>query len=65
MNYIDDVMFMPGYTIDAVLKLHNSHAMSLDELYLLREEFNTVNSNVIPRPYHKYIIPILPKYSTK
>lgn len=65
MDFIADVMFMPGYTIDAVLKLHNSHAMTVEELHLLREEFNVINSNVVPRPYRKYNVPVLPKYSTK
>lgn len=51
--------FMPGHTIDAVLKLKNTHALKPEELLWLRDEFNRLNNGVLPRPGMALKIPVL------
>ncbi len=52
-------LFMPGHTIDAVLKLHNGHGITPTELKWLRQEFNRLNGQPLVRPGQRYIIPLL------
>jgi hypothetical protein len=48
--------FLPGHTVDAVLKLKNNDHSKLDELQNL---FNIANQNVVPKAGETYWVPIL------
>ncbi len=50
---------MPGHTIDAALKLHNRYDLNDQEIAWLREQFNVINKNSIPRPGDNMKIPLL------
>lgn len=51
--------FMPGHTIDAVLKLKNRHDLPLEQLLVLRAAFNELNGGVVVRPGQACRIPVL------
>lgn len=42
--------FRPGETIDAVIKLLGRHNLTKNEMVPLRQAFNELNENVVPRP---------------
>lgn len=50
---------MPGHTIDAILKQKNGHALTREQLALLRDKFNELNGGVVPRVGQSFKIPLL------
>lgn len=50
--------FMPGQTIDAVIKLKTRQTLTKPELLVLRERFNELNGDVIVRPGMTLKIPV-------
>jgi hypothetical protein len=50
--------FMPGQTIDAVIKLKGRHDLSPAEMIFLRERFNELNGEQVIRPGMTCKIPL-------
>jgi hypothetical protein len=50
--------FRPTETIDAVIRLVGRHSLSKVELLQLRNAFNELNGEIVPRPGMTYKIPL-------
>ncbi len=50
--------FMPGQTIDAVIRLKGRHNLTKEELLPLRARFNELNDSVLPKPGMTLKIPL-------
>jgi hypothetical protein len=50
--------FRPTETIDAVIRLVGHHSLSKVELLQLRNAFNELNGEIVPRPGMTYKIPL-------
>ena len=55
--------FRPGETIDAVIKLLDRHNLTPTEMILLRQKFNELNGDTLPRPGVEFKIPSPPASS--
>jgi len=53
-------LFMPGQTIDAVIKLKAARPITRPELEQLRARFNELNGSVLPRPGMVLKVPLPP-----
>lgn len=62
---IDHVVhfFAPNHTIDSIINLYNNHSLTKQEIIELRNQFNLLNNNIVPRPGIACKIPL--KNSTK
>jgi len=54
--------FMPGHTINSILRYHNSAIMDANELAQVTSEFIVLNGLVVPKAGEAFKIPTLPKY---
>lgn len=52
--------FMPGQTIDAIIRLKGRHNLTSEELLPLRARFNELNGSILPRPGMTLKIPLPP-----
>lgn len=59
MNF-EPFIFMPGMTIEAVLRMKNKY-VSGDKLKLLLDAYHQKNGRIIPKPGNTFLIPILPE----
>jgi hypothetical protein len=50
--------FRPSETIDAVIRNLGRHNLSKEEMQVLREQFNQLNGNSVPRPGMTFKIPL-------
>lgn len=50
--------FMPGHTIEAIIRLKNSYVKG-EKLKYLVEKFNEKNGSIVPKIGHSYQIPVL------
>ena len=57
-----DHMFMPGETIEAIIKKVNMHSVDPNELRALMEEFNRLNNGIIPKVGTAVKIPVLQRW---
>ena len=55
-------MFMPGETIEAIIKKVNMHSVDPNELRALMEEYNRLNNGEIPRVGKSVKIPVLSRW---
>lgn len=59
MRYIEHT-FRPTETIDSVIRLRGRHNLTKEELQVLREEYNRLNGEAVPRPGMLVKIPLPP-----
>jgi hypothetical protein len=55
------VTLLPGQTLQALIKLHNAHAMPPDEVAYAMELYNQLNPGVATAG-RRVLIPVLPQY---
>lgn len=55
-------LFMPGHTVQSIVKQHNLYDVTPEEIIELMKQFNKINENVLPRPGMNMLIPILPRH---
>ena len=55
-------MFMPGETIEAVIKKVNMHSVDPNELRALMSEFNRINGSQVPKVGMSAKIPVLQRW---
>lgn len=58
-------MFMPGHTVNAVIKQHNFYDVTSEELELLQKQFNELNMNKLFKPGMSALVPVLPRHHEK
>lgn len=55
-------LFMPGHTIEAIIKKENRHDVTPEELQMLLAKFAELNGNEVPKGGSSAKIPVLEKY---
>ena len=55
-------MFMPGETIEAVIKKVNMHSVDPNELKVLMIQFNLINGDTVPKVGSSAKIPVLQRW---
>jgi hypothetical protein len=60
---ISTIMFMPGHTIEAIIKKENKHDVNKEELNALLAEYLRINGPEVPRPGFVAKIPILLRHA--
>lgn len=57
------VVFMPGHTVEAIIKRENMHDVNKEELNALIKEYINLNGPEVPRPGFSAKIPILLRHA--
>ena len=55
-------MFMPGQTVQAIIKKMNMHDVTPEELKELVATFTMINGDEVPKAGTSVMIPILPRH---
>lgn len=55
-------MFMPGETIEAIIKKVNMHSVDPNELRVLMQAYNQINGTKVPKVGQAVKIPVLTRW---